>query len=108
MVHQLSSIRRIAAVAGTAALLAALAIGGATTSQASTSLCQGGYGSNFAYGKCSTAGGTSFRVGVKCVMPGNVYYWKWTGWHPTGSVTRYIYCNPGHTARGWNYEVLLW
>jgi hypothetical protein len=101
--------QRIAILAGITATMAAFAVGaGAPAAQAGTWDCSKGYRSNFGYANCGSGTGSTFKVGVKCLAPGNVYYWIWSRSYQTGTGAHYVYCNSGHVAKGVDYEITLW
>lgn len=92
--------RRIAALAGVGAVMAAsLVVGGASPAQAETRGCTHFYVSDGALGECSAQYVHEFKVGVKCLAPGNVWYWRWTSWiqAPNGG---FIPCYSGHVPKG--------
>jgi hypothetical protein len=62
--------------------------------------CTHGYEANYAWAVCDRSryvGG--FDLGVKCLLPGNQYYWYWGFW-AAGPRERRIYCDGGAVARG--------
>jgi hypothetical protein len=92
--------RRLAWFLGVAAMTAAFAASGASAARAAPYGCISGSIDTYAYATCFGSG--SFSVGVKCLKPGNVYYWNRSGWYRASEGKKTVHCSAGHVAKGHN------
>ncbi len=92
--------RRLARILGASVMTAAFAVSSASAAQAAPYGCISGSMDTYAYATCFGSG--YFSVGVKCLKPGNVYYWNRSGWYKASDGKKTVHCNLGNVAKGHN------